>query len=105
MYTVTGDGSDIGNCPSHHASYRCLSTGSCNVCGLISGKAEGCNVFSTDSVCDADSTTSGYQSTYLDSKEGVCTQCKNKGMCNQNSKSFYLLTHSNEDLYLDSNRI
>ena len=105
MYTLQGDGSDIGNCPSHHTSYRCLSTGSCNVCGLISGKAEGCNVFSTASVCDADSTTSGYQSTYLDSKEGVCTQCKNKGMCNQNSKSFYLLTHSNEDLYLDSNRI
>ena len=83
MYTVTGDGSDIGNCPSHHASYRCLSTGSCNVCGLISGKAEGCNVFSTDSVCDADSTTSGYQSTYLETKEGVCTQCKNKGMYNK----------------------
>ena len=97
MYTVTGDGSDIGNCPSHYSDkgYKCLSTGSCNVCGLISGKAEGCNVFSNDSVCDADSTDDGYQSTYLNTKEGVCIQCKNKGMCNQNSKSFYLPTHIN----------
>ena len=84
--TSTGDGSHIGNCPSHFSTYKCLSTGSCNVCGLISGKAEGCNVFSTASVCDADSTTSGYQSTYLDTKEGACTQCKNKGIYKQKPK-------------------
>ena len=88
MYTLKGDGSDIGNCPSHHASYKCLSTGSCNVCGLINNKAEGCNVFSTDSVCDADSTAPGYQPTYLETKEGQCTQCKNKGMYNQKPKIF-----------------
>ena len=79
MYTVTGDGSDIGNCPSHHASYRCLSTGSCNVCGLISGKAEGCNVFSTSPVCDADSSTNGIQATYDTSKVAQCVACKKTG--------------------------
>ena len=79
MYTVTGDGSDIGNCPSHHTSYRCLSTGSCNVCGLISGKAEGCNVFSTSPVCDADSSTNGIQATYDTTKEAQCVACKKTG--------------------------
>ena len=98
MYTLKGDGSDMGNCPSHHSGYRCLSTGSCNVCGLIAGKAEGCNVFSTASVCDADSTTSGYQSVYLDSKEGECIQCKNKGMYNQYLKIFHLITNKHNYL-------
>ena len=81
MYTVTGDGSDIGNCPSHYSDkgYKCLSTGSCNVCGLISGKAEGCNVFSTAPVCDADKSTVGIETTYDSAKEAQCVACKKTG--------------------------
>ena len=69
--TTTGDGTEIGKCPSHYSSYRCLSTGACNVCGLISGKAEGCDITSTSPVCDADSSTSGTQ----DSATGKVAQC------------------------------
>ena len=61
--TTTGDGSELGKCPSSNSNYRCLSTGACNVCGLISGVAEGCDPFSTTPVCDADSTTSAIDDT------------------------------------------
>ena len=66
-----GDGSEIGKCPSSYSSYRCLSTGECNVCGLVSGVAEGCDIHSSTPVCDADSTTVGIQ----DSATGKVSQC------------------------------
>ena len=77
--TTTGDGETIGNCPSSHSTYRCLSNGACNVCGLFSNKAEGCNIFSTTPVCDADSTTSGIQSSYDTAKVAQCVGCKKSG--------------------------
>ena len=66
-----GDGSEIGKCPSSYSNYRCLSTGACNVCGLISGNAEGCDITSTNPVCDADNSLSGTQ----DSATGKVAQC------------------------------
>ena len=79
MYTVTGDGSDIGNCPAIHNSYKCLSNGACNVCGLLSNKAEGCNIFSTSPVCDADSSANGIQADYDTSKVANCVACTKSG--------------------------
>ena len=76
--TTAGDGTEIGKCPSHYSTYKCLSTGSCNVCGLISGTHEGCDVTSTTPVCDADSTTSGIQDS-ASGKVGQCTACKKDG--------------------------
>ena len=69
--TSMGDGSEIGKCPSSYSNYRCLSTGACNVCGLISGNAEGCDITSTNPVCDADNSLSGTQ----DSATGKVAQC------------------------------
>ena len=77
--TSTGDGSHIGNCPASFSSYKCLSNGACNVCGLLSNKAEGCNIFSTSPVCDADSSTNGIQATYDTSKVAQCVACKQTG--------------------------
>ena len=75
---TTGDGSEIGNCPSSFSAYKCLSTGACNICGLISGYAEGCDITSTTPVCDADSTTTGIQDSASD-KLAVCVGCKKSG--------------------------
>ena len=61
----------IGNCPSSYSTYKCLSTGACNVCGLINGYAEGCDIQSSTPVCDADSTTPGTQY----SATGTLAQC------------------------------
>ena len=72
--TTPGDGTSIGICPSHYSNYKCLSTGTCNVCGLISGKAQGCDITSTSPVCDADSTTSGTQDSASD-KVAQCVAC------------------------------
>ena len=73
-----GDGTTIGKCPSSHSSYRCLSSGACNVCGLISGTHEGCVSTSTTPVCDADSTTSIIDDTAVE-KEAVCKGCTKSG--------------------------
>ena len=73
-----GNGSDIGKCPSSYGSYKCLSTGACNVCGLISGIAEGCDITSTSPVCDADSLTSGIQDSAI-GKVAQCVACKKSG--------------------------
>ena len=73
-----GDGTTIGKCPSSHSSYRCLSSGACNVCGLISGTHEGCVSTSTTPVCDADSTTSTIEDTAVE-KEAVCKGCTKSG--------------------------
>ena len=76
--TSTGDGSHIGNCPTSQA-YNCLSNGACNVCRPLSNKAEGCNIFSTTPVCDADSSTNGIQATYDTSKVAQCVACTKTG--------------------------
>ena len=76
--TSAGDGTTIGKCPSGHSSYKCLSNGACNVCGLISGNAEGCDITSTTPVCDADSTTSGIQDS-ASGKVAQCVACKKNG--------------------------
>ena len=75
---TSGDGSEIGKCPSSYSSYKCLSTGGCNVCGLISGYAEGCDITSTSPVCDADSSTSGIQDSAT-GKVAQCVACKKSG--------------------------
>ena len=77
--TSAGNGETIGNCPASHITYKCLSNGACNVCGLLSDKAEGCNIFSTTPVCDADSSTNGIQATYDTSKVAQCVACKKTG--------------------------
>ena len=74
----TGDGTEIGKCPSSYSSYKCLSTGACNVCGLISGFAQGCDILSTTPVCDADSSTSGIQDS-ANGKVAQCVACKKSG--------------------------
>ena len=76
--TTAGDGTELGKCPSSNSNYRCLSTGACNVCGLISGVAEGCDPFSTTPVCDADSTTSAIDDTATN-KVSQCVACKKSG--------------------------
>ena len=69
--TTPGDGTTLGTCPSHYNSYKCLSTGSCNVCGFVSGTHQGCDASSTTPICDADSTMPGIQ----DSATGQVAQC------------------------------
>ena len=70
----------MGNCPESLTGYKCLSNGACNVCGLLSNKAEGCNIFSTSPVCDADKSTAGIEATYDTTKEAKCVACKKTGM-------------------------
>ena len=76
--TTTGDGTTMGKCPSSYSNYRCLSTGSCNVCGLISGVAQGCEIRSSTPVCDMDSSTSGIQDA-ASNKVAQCVACKKSG--------------------------
>ena len=83
---TSGDGSEIGKCPSSYSSYKCLSSGGCNVCGLISGFAEGCDITSTSPVCDADSSTPGIQDSAT-GKVAQCVACKKSG--NLNSQIFF----------------
>ena len=76
--STAGDGFSQGKCPSRN----CLSNGYCNVCGLISGYAEGCVVTSVTPVCDADSATNGIQLLEFPAaseKVGQCVSCKQSG--------------------------
>ena len=73
-----GDGTDIGKCPSSYFNYKCLSTGMCNVCGLISELAEGCDISSTTPVCDADSSSSIIEDSATE-KISKCVACKKSG--------------------------
>ena len=76
--TSPGDGTTIGKCPSQYSTYRCLSTGECNECGLISGFAEGCDILSSIPVCDTSYTTFSV----ADSKfvtVSKCVACKTSG--------------------------
>jgi len=71
---TTGDGTSSGKCPSNN----CLSNGYCNVCGQISGYAEGCSITSTTPVCDGDSSTSGTQD-FTAGKVAQCVACTKSG--------------------------
>ena len=73
-----GDGTTIGICPTIQSNYKCLSSGACNECAIISGKHEGCLETSTRPVCDADSATNGIQD-IADGKMAQCTACKKNG--------------------------
>ena len=55
-----------------------MSTGACNVCALVSGYAEGCDIASTTPVCDADALTIGIQDSATD-KQAICEPCKKSG--------------------------
>ena len=90
-----GDGSEIGKCPSGHTSYKCLSTGGCNVCGLISGVAEGCDITSTSPVCDADSSTSGIE----DSATGKVAQCV---ACKKSGKNFVMIRFLENTMWINN---
>ena len=76
--TSAGDGTTIGKCPSSYSNYKCLSSGACNVCGIVNGNVEGCDITSTTPVCDADSTTSGIQDS-ASGKVAQCVACKKTG--------------------------
>ena len=76
--TTPGDGTGLGKCPTSNSNYKCLSTGECNVCKLISGTNEGCDDSSTTPVCDHDSTLSGIQ-TSATSKVAQCVGCTKSG--------------------------
>ena len=81
---TNGDGTTIGKCPSHYSTYKCLSTGACNVCGLINGNAEGCDITSTTPVCDADDSTNGVQDSAT-GKVAQCTACTKSGETSSNN--------------------
>ena len=93
--TTPGDGTTIGLCPSPYENYRCLSTGACNVCGVINGINEGCDVTSRNPVCDADSTTEGIQDS-ADGKVAQCTSCKKDG----NKTIQWLILEHTKNLFL-----
>ena len=83
---MDGDGSTETNgmCEKQDATRRCLSTGECRVCKLISDKYEGCDITSTTPICDANTavanvqfdTSSDYVSTSL---IPACVACKKAG--------------------------
>ena len=70
---------------------KCLSNGYCNVCGLISGYAEGCDIFSTSPVCDANEATTEIEDaagewpntlengTTIQQRFAKCVACKKDG--------------------------
>ena len=69
-------------CSLSSYNYKCLSTGYCNVCGNIDNVAEGCDILSSNPVCDADSST-----TYIeDSAEATVAQCV---ACKKDGKYLY----------------
>ena len=71
---TNGNGLSSGKCPQ----YNCLSNGYCNICGTISGYAEGCDITSTSPVCDADKDTSGTQDSAT-AKVAQCVPCTKSG--------------------------
>ena len=75
---ATGNGDTIGKCPTIPSNLKCLSTGECNICKVISGRHEGCDVTSTTPVCDADSTTSLIDGSATE-KFSSCVACKRNG--------------------------
>ena len=75
-----GDGSSQGTCPDNPSDMKCFSTGECNICTIISGNHEGCDITSSTPVCDADSTVSGFQDSAV-CKVAECAACKKSGRC------------------------
>ena len=77
-----GDGLSFGKCWDDDANgiqdRKCLSTGECNVCKIISDAHEGCDIYSTEPVCDADSTTVEIEDSAV-AKLAKCVACKNTG--------------------------
>ena len=77
-----GDGLSFGKCWDDDANgiqdRKCLSTGECNVCKIISDAHEGCDIYSTKPVCDADSTTVEIEDSAV-AKLAKCVACKNTG--------------------------
>ena len=80
---IPGDGKTIGDCPSAYTTYKCLSTGECKECKLISGFAEGCDIHSSTPVCDADSTSLAIEDSAIE-KVSHCVGCKKSGKCDIN---------------------
>ena len=72
-----GDGLSAGKC----SQYNCLSNGYCNVCGLITGYAEGCDIYSLTPVCDGDNESSGVQELTA-GKVAHCVPCTMSGKLN-----------------------
>ena len=72
-----GDGFSASKC----SQYNCLSNGYCNVCGLLSGYAEGCNIYSTTPVCDGDNATPGIQE-LTTGTVAHCVSCTKSGKFN-----------------------
>ena len=68
----------IGKCPTTPSGLKCLSTGECNVCKLINGNYEGCDVTSSTPVCDADASTSAIDDSAVNTLS-VCVGCKKDG--------------------------
>ena len=96
-----GDGLSFGKCWDDDANgiqdRKCLSTGECNACKIISDAHEGCDIYSTEPVCDADSTTVKIEDSAV-AKLAKCVACKNTG------KYRYLsLMVQNSYLYYDLN--
>ena len=77
-----GDGLSFGKCWDDDANgiqdRKCLSTGECNACKIISNAHEGCDIYSTEPVCDADSTTVEIEDSAV-AKLAKCVACKNTG--------------------------
>ena len=77
-----GDGLTFGKCWDDDANgiqdRKCLSTGECNVCKIISDAHEGCDIYSMEPVCDADSTTVEIEDSAV-AKLAKCVACKNTG--------------------------
>ena len=77
-----GDGLSFGKCWDDDANgiqdRKCLSTGECNACKIISDAHEGCDIYSTEPVCDADSTTVEIEDSAV-AKLAKCVACKNTG--------------------------
>ena len=97
-----GDGTTIGKCPSAYSTYRCLSTGECKECKLISGLAEGCDIHSSTPVCDADSTSPAIEDSAIE-KISHCVGCKKSGKCAINMCScvkIVFVTYMNSQTFL-----
>ena len=77
---ATGDGTDIGFCPTSPAGLRCLSSKECRICKWISPNYEGCDVTSVTPVCDSDAddsvVTTGILTSDDPAKPAQCVGCK-----------------------------
>ena len=95
-----GDGTTIGKCPSAYGNNKCLSTGECNVCGSISGFAEGCEIHSAAPVCDADSKTVIIEDSAT-AKVANCAPCKKSGNLFDNCCHIFLKSRLNNKISIN----